>query len=125
MGSRPHFFLTSEGGGKCTKSEEVVCKTCQDVIEKKTYCLACFSMESIVPLPVPGSVGSTSISEMRRELKDVYNFDDVEGLDSDEVEDVYEMMAFMRTYRKLENTDLFHCIRQQSWIVTQQQSGAS
>lgn len=59
-------------------------------------------MESIVPLP--DGKGSITIAELRQELKDVFNFDDVDSLSSDEVEEVYEMMEFIQTHRKLEST---------------------
>lgn len=102
VGDRTHLCLEGLGVQKCSKCEENVCKECHDKKDGKTYCLSCFAVESIVPLP--DSMGSKTIAAMRQELKDVYNFDDVDSLSSDEVEDVYEMMEFMRMYRKLEST---------------------
>jgi hypothetical protein len=52
--------------------------------------------ETIVP--AHGSIGSKTILEMCAELKDVFNFDGVDELDSDEVEDAHASLSSVSNY---------------------------
>lgn len=98
VGDHQHQFLSSTGVSTCHKCGDVVCSHCQESIGKDVHCLECFATESIVPQS--GCESSKSIADMRRELKDKYNFDGVNDLQSDEVEDAYEMMEFLRDYSR-------------------------
>ena len=62
---------------------------CQDSIGDKTYCLLCYSQESLVPLH--GEELEKSVIEMREELASKYNFDSVNWLTIQEVEEYYEV----------------------------------
>ena len=62
---------------------------CQDSIGDKTYCLLCYSQESVVPLH--GDELGNSVIEMREELASKYNFDSVDWLTTQEVEEYCEV----------------------------------
>jgi hypothetical protein len=75
---------------------EAVCLYCRGSINGIIFCLSCLVTESIVP--EYGSVESKKISEMRADLKDIYNFDCVEELDYDKVEDAYASLSSVPVY---------------------------
>ena len=96
VGGSTHPFLSSDGVKQCAKCEHDVCRYCHEDINKEPYCLACYATESVVPQS--GGAGSKSIAQMRSELI-ADNFDGAKDLDSDEVEDVYEMMTHLQKLR--------------------------
>lgn len=96
VGGSTHPFLSSDGVKQCAKCEHDVCQYCHEDINKEPYCLACYATESVVPQS--GGAGSKSIAQMRSELI-ADNFDGAKDLDSDEVEDVYEMMTHLQKLR--------------------------
>ena len=96
VGGSQHKFLSSDGVKQCFKCKAEVCSHCHEDIANVTFCLSCYATESIVPQS--GGVGSKSIADMRQELVKE-NFDGAKDLDSDEVEDVHEMMEYLHHYR--------------------------
>jgi len=78
-----------------------VCTQCNEKIEKTPYCLGCYATKSIVP--ESGCPNSKSIAEIRQALVDD-NFDGAKNLDSDEVEDAFEMIEYLRKYREMEKS---------------------
>ena len=80
----------------CHHCKEVVCSYCRGSIENNVFCLSCLATETIVP--AHGAIGSKTILEMRAELKDVYLFDGVDELDTDEVEDAYASLSSVPNY---------------------------
>jgi hypothetical protein len=102
VGERTHIFFTHEGHTTCTHCNERTCMHCCKVaVDKKSYCLHCYATNSAVPLS--GCAGSKTIADMRRELKDDFNFDHVDTLTSDEVEEAYDKMEFVRVYKGRED----------------------
>jgi hypothetical protein len=59
------------------------------------FCLSCLATESIVL--AYGSAGSKRMSEMQADLKDIFHFDGIEELDSNEVEDAYASLSSVLT----------------------------
>lgn len=100
VGGKDHNFLAACGHGKCAKCNHDVCPYCQTTIgtDTSTYCLLCGATESLVP--EIGTGAAESIDARRTRLTDVHQFTDANNLDSDEVEDVLEMMDFLRDYRE-------------------------
>ena len=87
MSSRHHNFLAADEFVKCKSCEEVVCKSCYAQINDNTYCLLCYAQESLVLLPSEQS--AISMNDMRVELVEYHNFDNVDNLTMEEVEDTY------------------------------------
>ncbi len=67
----------------------MVCRHCETKVDNHTYCLLCYAQESLIPLP--GEKSGKPINEMRSELAEHYNFDRVDTLTIEEVEDYYEV----------------------------------
>lgn len=67
----------------------MVCMHCQDRIGDQIYCLVCYAQESLVPFQ--GEEPGKTVIEMREELASKYNFDSVDQLTIQEVEDYYEV----------------------------------
>lgn len=97
VGNSPHQFLSSDGVSSCFRCTANMCSYCQEKIDGDIYCLACYASESISP--TSGTAAAKTIREMREELVQD-NFDGARDLSSDEVEDVYEMMEYLRLYRE-------------------------
>jgi hypothetical protein len=73
--------------------------------EKRIYCLSCYATNTAAPLS--GCDESKTIAEMQRESKEQYNFDHVDKLQLDEVEEVYEKMDIVQSYKCRESNALF------------------
>ena len=73
-----------------------MCIYCQGSIGDINFCLSCLATETIVP--AHGSIESKTILEMCAELKDVFNFDGVDKLNSDEVEDAFASLSSVSNY---------------------------
>mmetsp|Transcript_20564 Transcript_20564/g.32365 ORF Transcript_20564/g.32365 Transcript_20564/m.32365 type:complete len:362 (-) Transcript_20564:1468-2553(-) len=101
VGSSPHQFLSSDGVASCSRCNDTLCPQCNEKIGIETFCLPCFAIESIVPQS--GCSNSKSIAEMRQCLIGD-NFDGAKDLQSDEVEDAYEMIEYLHNYRELEKS---------------------
>ena len=87
-----HKFLEADGYHKCKQCEGVVCNYCNDTIGTETYCLLCYAENSIVSIPGENNNRSNKpVTEMRDELATHYNFDSVDDLTHEEVEDFYEV----------------------------------
>eukprot|EP00956_Cyclotella_meneghiniana_P003619 scaffold4429_cov81-Cyclotella_meneghiniana.AAC.3 len=87
-----HKFLEADGYHKCKQCEGVVCNYCNETIGTKTYCLLCYAENSIVSIPGENNNRSNKhVTEMRDELATHYNFDSVDDLTHEEVEDFYEV----------------------------------
>jgi len=99
VGGKEHNFLAACGHGTCAKCKHDVCTYCQATIgmDTNTYCLLCSATESLVP--EIGSEAAESIDARRTRLINVHQFAGADNLDSDEVEDVLEVMDFLRDYR--------------------------
>mmetsp|Transcript_5746 Transcript_5746/g.10888 ORF Transcript_5746/g.10888 Transcript_5746/m.10888 type:complete len:245 (+) Transcript_5746:993-1727(+) len=100
IGGKDHNFLAACGHGKCTKCGHVVCTYCQITTTENTmatYCLLCGATESLVP--EIGTEAAVSIDSRRQRLVDDHQFTGANDLDSDEVEDVLELMDFIKEYR--------------------------
>lgn len=98
VGKRTHIFFTHEGYNTCEHCGGTICMHCCKVTDDKiSYCLPCYATNSAVPLS--GCEGSKTIADMRRELKDDFNFDHVDTLHSDEVEEAYDKMEFVHVYK--------------------------
>ncbi len=69
---------------------------CRGLIGDNIFCLLCLTTETI--FPAHGTIGSKTVLEMRAELKDVFHFDGVDELDSDEVEDAYASLSNVPSY---------------------------
>ncbi len=89
VGNSTHPFLSADGFEKCKSCSEVVCKHCQASIDNHTYCLLCYAQESLIPLP--GEDSGKPVCQMRDELAEKYNFDSVDDLTIEEVEDFYSV----------------------------------
>ena len=102
VGDRSHQFLTDEGSRSCAHCGELTCVHCCEKADGdgKVDCLPCYATNALIPLA--GCDGSKTIAEMRRELKDQFNFDHVDQLKLDEVEEAYEKMEFVRAYKNRE-----------------------
>ena len=70
-------------------------------VEKKCYCLSCYATNSAVPLS--RCDGSKMISDMHRELKDDFDFDHVDTLLLDKVEEAFDKMEFVHEYKGRES----------------------
>jgi hypothetical protein len=98
VGDRSHQFLTDEGCKSCAHCGELTCAHCCATTNDGTvYCLPCYATNALVPLA--GGEGSKTIAEMHLELKDQFNFDHVDQLKLDEVEEAYDKMEFVRSYK--------------------------
>ena len=98
VGGRSHQFLTDEGCKSCAHCGELMCAyCCETTNDGNLYCLPCYATNSLIPLA--GCDGSKTIAEMRRELKEQFNFDHVDQLQLDEVEEAYEKMEFVLAYK--------------------------
>jgi hypothetical protein len=73
---------------------------CEKTVDDKVYCLSCYATHSLVPLA--GCDGSKAIAEMHQELREQFNFDHVDKLPFDEVEETYNNMEFARKYKRHE-----------------------
>jgi len=67
----------------------MVCIHCQDSIGYQIYCLVCYSQQPLVPFH--GEELQKTVMEMREELASKYNFDSVDQLTIQEVEEYYEV----------------------------------
>ena len=97
VGERKHIFLAHEGHATCHHCKEAVCSHCRGSIRDNIFCLSCLATETIVP--AHGTIGSKTILDMRAELKDIYLFDGVDELDTDEVEDAYASLSSVPIYQ--------------------------
>ena len=101
VGDRSHQFLTAEGCKSCAHCGELSCVHCCETTEDgKVYCLPCYATNALIPLA--GCDGSKTIADMRLELKEQFNFDHVDHLKLDEVEEAYDKMEFVRAYKNRE-----------------------
>ena len=89
VGNCCHAFLSADGFSFCLGCNEMVCMHCQDRIGDQIYCLVCYSQESLVPFH--GEELGKTVIEMREELASKYNFDSVDQLTIQDVEDYYEV----------------------------------
>ena len=90
----------------------MVCMYCQDSIGDKTYCLLCYSQESLVPLH--GEELGKSFIATREELAPKYNFDSVDRLTIQKVE-VYEVRQVGNARIICPVQCLFHCVSLVKW----------
>ena len=104
VGGKAHNFLAACGHGKCAKCKHDLCTYCETTIgmDTNTYCLLCGATESLVP--EIATEAAKSVDDRRNRLIDVHQFSGANDLDSDEVEDVLEMMDFLRDYRERGDT---------------------
>lgn len=87
-----HKFLEADGYHICKQCEGVVCNYCNETIGTQTYCLLCYAENSIVSIPGENNNRSKKpVIEMRDELATHYNFDSIDDLTHEEVEDFYEV----------------------------------
>ena len=98
VGNHTHPFLAADGFARCKGCNEVVCRHCESKIDEQTYCLLCYAQESLVP--IPGEKSSKPVNEMRNELAQHYNFDGVDALTMEEVEDYYEVKEVVNSRAK-------------------------
>ena len=99
-----HEFLAASGYSTCSKCNHIMCSYCQGSIEMdmSMYCLLCAASESLIPeLDSPAAEG---IENKRRILIEVHDFSGADELDSDEVEDVLDLMRFMKSFKDMECT---------------------
>ena len=87
VGDHTHQFLAADGFEKYKGCNEIVCTLFQGAFGKCTYCLLCY--ESLVPLA--GEPLGKPVNQMQDELADYYNFNGVDDLTMEEVEDYYEV----------------------------------
>jgi hypothetical protein len=87
-----HLFLAADGFVNCNNCGGVICRHCHESIGAEAYCLLCYAEKSIVPIPGEDRRGvGKSILEMRQELAEKHNFDSVDELSFEELEDFYEV----------------------------------
>jgi hypothetical protein len=87
-----HLFLAADGFNKCKNCCGVICRHCHESIGAETYCLLCYAEKCIVPIPGEDRQrAGKSIIEMRQELAEENNFDGVEQLTYEELEEFYEV----------------------------------
>lgn len=98
-GSACHKFLAAEDHHKCIACSEVVCDFCSEKKGSGQYCLACHIVESLLPGIDLNDL--LTVSQMREELKKKYNFDDVDQLSIEEVEDAWASHALHREIEEL------------------------
>ena len=82
-----HKFIAAVTNYICPVCKDTVCHLCTGKINKIHHCLPCYLMESI--LPGFNTSDMMTITQMRDELKRKYNFDKVDQLNIEDVEDVY------------------------------------
>lgn len=70
---------------------------CKFTDDKKSYCLSCYATNSAVPLS--SCDGSKIISDMRQEMKKELNFDHVDTLHLDEIDEAYNKMEFVLIHK--------------------------
>ncbi len=88
VGGRTHKFLSLEGHKICEHSGELICMHCCNMTDqRKCYCLSCYATNSAIWLS--GCDGSKRTSVMHCGLKDDSNFDHVDTLPSDKIEEAY------------------------------------
>lgn len=108
VGGKDHNFLAACGHSLCGKCNHVICTHCQMTIDMngtRIFCLLCGATELLVP--DIGTEAAISIDIQRQRLLGVHQFTGANDLDSDEVEDVLEMMDFLRDYRAQVDTVQF------------------
>ena len=87
VGVLTHRFLAADGFGLCTGCDGIVCQHCKANIDTNPYCLPCYAEEKLVPMA--GEEAGKPVNQMRDELANNYNFDGVDELTIEEVEDAY------------------------------------
>lgn len=96
-----HFFLAAFGSIQCHSCMGVICPLCTESIGSKSYCLSCYSLESLLP---EDNVGGThnnedlpakSFTEMKKALLDA-KFDGITELMPDDVEAAYTCYEIMK-----------------------------
>lgn len=90
-----HNFLAAVTHHTCPVCKEIVCNLCcakldtGDKKKKIPHCQECYLMESVLPGGATAMEAELTISQMREELKNRYNFDHADQLSIDAVEDLY------------------------------------
>jgi hypothetical protein len=98
VGDRKHLFLGRTGWSRCSGCNKVVCGHCSTVKQatidhgaKKTnhrLCLGCYAMEMLVPNHTDKE-HFRKIDAKRKELRDIFKYDEFDKLSEDEVDDVH------------------------------------
>lgn len=87
-----HNFLAATNHHHCNKCNEIVCQLCSTNLHKsgkEQYCLPCYVEEKLLPEEENVTANQKSIQQMRKELKDEYNFNGADQLSIDEVEEAW------------------------------------
>jgi len=96
-----HFFLAAFGSIQCHSCMGAICPLCTESIGSKSYCLSCYSLESLLP---EDNVGGThnnedlpakSFTEMKKALLDA-DFDGITELMPDDVKAAYTCYEIMK-----------------------------
>lgn len=99
VGGKAHPFLAADGHSICAKCNHTVCSYCQDTLGMDTsaYCLLCAATEALVP--TLGTEAPQDLVQAKRARLLDDGFAGAKDLDSDEVEDVFEALDFMKIFR--------------------------
>jgi len=107
-----HNFLAAVTHHTCPVCKEIVCKLCCGNVDTETngkkkavpHCQECRLMESVLPGGAAAMEGEMTISQMREELKNKYNFDHADQLSIDAVEELYVEYTLHRYLEELAET---------------------
>ncbi len=104
VGGVCHEFLVASGYSTCSKCNHIMCSYCQGSsgMDMSMFCLLCDATESLIP--ELDSPAAESIENKRRILIEICDFSGADELDSDEVEDVLDLMRFMKSFKDMECT---------------------
>ena len=101
-GSARHKFLKAEMHMACTDCSATFCQFCcqQSDGNKNEYrCFGCHVLEDL--LPGENLNNLLSVAQMRKELKDKYNFDKVEDLSATEVQEIWDAHSLHHAIEEL------------------------